>query len=95
MSQHDRALDCAVAYHAHVFRGLITSDDHLQAAELAADVADAEYLRAAQALAPNEQRMFLSAADRARRTRDGHTLAAEITTIGEGVLNPPSPDGRT
>jgi hypothetical protein len=75
-----------MAYHEHVLRGLTTSHDHLQAATLAADVADVEYLLAAEADTAGERRMFLTAGDKARKTRDYHELSAEITAVGERVL---------
>jgi len=82
----DRAFDSAVAYHLHVAAGITTAHGHLTAAALASDVADAEYLRAAVATTAGERRMFLRAGDKARATRDGHELAAEITAIGEQVI---------
>lgn len=87
MCHHDdRALDSALAYHQHVADGITTARGHLSAAALASDVADAEYTRAAEAESASERRMFLRAGDKARATRDGHKLAAEITAIGEAVI---------
>ncbi|WP_431910054.1 hypothetical protein [Amycolatopsis thermoflava] len=86
MSHHDRAFDSALAYHQHVAAGITTAHGHLTAAALAAEVAHAEYTRAALASTAAERRMFLRAGDKARATRDGHELAAEITAIGEQVI---------
>lgn len=86
MSHHDRAFDSALAYHQHVAAGITTAHGHLTAAALAAEVANAEYTRAALANTAAERRMFLRAGDKARATRDGHELAAEITAIGEQVI---------
>lgn len=86
MSHHEHAFDSAVAYHQHVVTGITSAFDHLIAASLAADVAEAEYLRAGQADTADERLLFLRAADKARATRDHHELVAEITAIGEQVL---------
>jgi hypothetical protein len=86
VSHCDRALDSAVTYHRHVATGLTTSHDHLIAAELAGDVADAEYTLAAEASSAGERQMFLRAGDKARAMRDFHKLAAELAAIGEQVI---------
>lgn len=86
MSHHDRALDYALAYHQHTLAGIDTAHGHLIAASLASQVADAEFARAAEADTAGERRMFLTAANKALRTRDAHELAAEVTAIGEQVI---------
>lgn len=83
MSHHDRAGDYALAYHQHISSGVATAHGHLIAAALAAQVADAEFARAAVTPTEVGQRMFLSAAIGVLRTRDTHELAAAVTAIGE------------
>lgn len=84
---YERAFDSAIAYHLHVAAGITTARGHQIAAGLADAVADAEYLRAAEADSAGERRMFCYAGDKARATRDFHLLAADITAIGEQAID--------
>jgi hypothetical protein len=81
----DRALESALAYHHFVARGLSGSHDHLRAAALASNNADAEFHRAACADTAADRRVFLDSANRARALRNGHRLAADVCAIGEGI----------
>lgn len=90
MSQYERAVDSAVAYHQHVQRGLLTSHDHLTAAAFARQVADAEYMQAAEATSAGERRMFLTAAHKARWTCENHKLIAAVAAVGEDLPRVPA-----
>lgn len=84
---NDATFDCALAYHSFVRKDTeMTAHEHLIAAGLAGQVADYyEILRAGAADSASERRMFLTAADKARKTQNQHELYADIITIGDQV----------